>query len=114
MGTSVSQASPSTTNWLAVALAYVHDAIPVDRLVQELWRAAQSEPAADWGALLSEPIIAACKDIAVRSENPARAGSLAAREIVRRHASSLAADIAQRAVVQSYATEDRAQGFTQA
>ena len=55
MGTSVSQASPSTTNWLAVALAYVHDAIPVDRLVQELWRAAQSEPAADWGALLSEP-----------------------------------------------------------
>lgn len=113
MGTSISQSSPTTTNWAAVGAAYDNDAVPVERLVQELWRAAQGVDAADWRALLAEPVIAACKDIAIQSETPASAGAGAAREIVRRRASSLAATIAQRAVVQSFAAADRAQGFAQ-
>lgn len=115
MGTSISHPSPTNIpNWDAVALAYDNDAIPIERLVRELWRAAQSEQIADWHDLLSAPIIATCKDIALQGLTPTQAGSQAAREIVRQRAGSLAGDIAQRAVIQSFSYDDRAQGFVQA
>lgn len=114
MGTSLSQGSPGTTNWNAVAATYRSEAVPVDRVVQEVWRAAQSEIETDWQALLGAPIIATCLDIAVRSETPSQALTVASREIARARESSLATEVAKRAIVQSFAGEDRPLRFVQA
>ena len=115
MGTSVSQPSPKNTlGWDAVAAAYTNESVPIERLVKELWRAAQSEQTANWQDLLAAPIISTCLDIAVQSETPPQASRQVAREIARLKASSLASDIAQRAAIQCFTTADRSQGYTQA
>jgi len=111
MGTSASHPSPSTINWHAVARGYERDDIPVERIAQELWRAAQSEPNANWSALLSSPIIATCFDIAVHGDDPVTAVRSATREIVRTRQSSIAADIAKHAVLRSVGATNRAETF---
>ena len=109
MGTSVSQGSPRTASWSAVAAGYRDSSIPIRRVVTEIWRAAQSEADANWRSLISSPIVAACLEIAVESANPGTALTSAAREIARTRQSSLAAELAKRAIVQSFAAIDRAQ-----
>lgn len=114
MGTSISQGSPATPNWRAVAAGYRSGNIRPERVVRELWRAAQSDAEFDWAELLATPIIFTCLHVAVESEGAAQAASRAAREIVLSRQISLATDVARRAVVQSFNAEDRAQGFAEA
>jgi hypothetical protein len=115
VGTSTSQRSPRTTPWQAVALTYRDDAFPVEQVAQQLWRAAQSDPDADWGQLLASPIVPACLDIALASNSSSAALRQATFEIVRSRQASIAADIAKRAVVRSFAEPgDRAAAFAAA
>jgi hypothetical protein len=114
MGTSVSHPSPATRNWAAVAAAYRRPDVPEERVVQEVWRAAQSDPDANWADLLSAPIVPACLEIALASGSPAAAVRDTAREIARTGQSSIAADIAKRAVVRSFGADDRRQAFVAA
>jgi hypothetical protein len=114
MGTSTSQRSPSTPNWHAVATAYTSSTIPVPRVVQELWRAATNQPTGDLASDLGTPIVAQCLTIALGAASREEALYSASREVARSGQASLAADIAQRAMAQSFRSgEDRTSTFVQ-
>lgn len=114
MGTSVNQRSPSTPNWNAALLAYETDVIPIERAVQEIWRAATNQPEGNLGVDLGTPVIAECLRIAERSTSREQAVLEARRAIALSGQTSLAADIAQRAVVQTFAKpQDRTSAFTE-
>lgn len=114
MGTSVSHRSPTTSNWNAVAASYTSGQIPVDRVVKEIWRAATNQPAGDLANDLSKPIISQCLKIALIADNPKQAFRDSSRQIALSGEASLAADLAQRAVVKSSRTRiDRTEAFVQ-
>lgn len=114
MGTSTSQGSPRNVNWGAVNAAYRSTAIPIDRVVQELWRAARSDTAANWQHLLGETSVRLCLRAALESQTPEEAIKTASHEIAKERVSSLAAEIAKRAAVKSFVQGDRATAFAQA
>ena len=119
MGTSASQSSPrsgrSATNWAAVAAGYRSPNVPIDRVIQEVWRAAQSEPTTNWRALLKSPGVALCLDASALGGTREQALSSVTREISRSHQSSVAADVAKRALVQGFSlSDDPRHGFAQA
>ena len=119
MGTSASQSSPRSgpfaINWAAVATGYVNAAVGIDRLIQEVWRAAQSEESTDWRALLKSPGVTFCLDAAATARTPEQALSGAGREISRARQSSIASDVAKRALVQGFLiTDDARRGFPEA
>lgn len=60
MGTSVSQSSPSTPRWQATQATYSSPEIPIERTVQEIWRAADSQVEENLARDLQAPIIAEC------------------------------------------------------
>ena len=114
MGTSVSQASRNSTNWSAVRATYRSEAIPVDQVVREVWRAAQADSDQDWREMLSTPIVASCLNITLESGSASQAVNAAAKEIAYGEGGSIAAELAKRAVVQSFGGANRAQVFSQA
>lgn len=112
MGTSVSQRSPSTPNWDAALTAYETDVIPLNRAVQEIWRAATNQPEGNLGIDLGIPIVAECLRIAESANSREQAVKEARRAIALSGQTSLAADIAQRAVTQTFARpQDRTTAF---
>jgi len=114
MGTSISQGSPRTRPWSAVAAAYASPAVPIDRVVKEIWRAARSDPETNWQSLLTTPAVNICLRAAIAGNSPQQALQNAAREIAHERASSLVAEIAKRATVRAFSQTDRALGFAQA
>ena len=110
MGTSVNQRSAATANWAAAQAGYRSE-IPVERVVQEIWRAATNQPIGDLARLLGEPIVAQVGRIAAEGGTPAQVAWAATTEIARSKQSSLAADIAQRAALQCLSSQDRVQAF---
>jgi len=111
MGTSVSHRSPRTVSWAAVSAAYRASNVGIDRVVAELWRAARSEPSSNWESLLAGPAVTICLRSALANAGPEGALRAASRQISQELVSSLAADIAKRAVVKSFSHEDKASGF---
>ena len=82
--------------------------------VQEIWRAATNQPEGNLGVDLGTPVIAECLRIAERSTSREQAVLEARRAIALSGQTSLAADIAQRAVVQTFAKpQDRTSAFTE-
>lgn len=115
MGTSINQRSPNTPNWRAASTAYTNRSISIERAVQEIWRAATNQPVGDLSRDLGKSIVAECLRIAVDSASREEAIQKANLVVAFSGQASLAADIAQRAVVQSFRTsEDRAGAFTAA
>lgn len=115
MGTSINQRSPNTPNWRVVSTAYTNNSISVDRAVQEIWRAATNQPTGDLSRELGNSIVAECFRIAVTAESREQAIQQANLAVAFSGQASLAADIAQRAVVQSFRTaENRAGAFAAA
>lgn len=114
MGTSVNQRSPSTPNWDAALTAYETDVIPLDRVVQEIWRAATNQSEGNLGVDLGAPIVAECLRIVQSAVSREQAVQEARRTIALSGQASLAADIAQRAVTQTFAKpQDRTATFTE-
>ena len=119
MGTSASQASPrsgpSATSWAAVAAGYRSPEVPIDRVVKEIWRAAQSGEEANWRVLLKSAGVRLCFDTASTAESPEQALATATREISRSRQSSIAVDVAKRALVQGFSVSgDVRRGFVEA
>jgi hypothetical protein len=110
VGTSVNQRSAPSTNWAAAQAGYRSE-VSVERVVQEIWRAATNQREGDLSRLLAQPIVARLGQIALEGKKPADVGLAASREIARSKAASLAADIAQRAAVQCLTSENRAQAY---
>jgi hypothetical protein len=112
MGTSVSQRSPSTPNWRVVDTGYINDDVTIDRLVQEIFRAAANQPEGNLLQDLSEPIMAECLRIVERANTHFDAIQQFRQALISSGQTSLAAEIAQRAIVLTFqSTEDRTSAF---
>lgn len=114
MGTSTSQASRSSTTWATVRASYTSDAVPIGQVVTQVWRAAQIDAEVSWRELLTSPILTTCLELAVRNNSAVEASRAAARAIALGSSASLAAEVAQRAIIQSFSSDSRAQAYTEA
>jgi hypothetical protein len=115
VGTSVSQSSPSTPNWQAAQAAYSSPTVPIQRTVQEIWRAADSQIEENLARDLQAPIIAECLRITLASSSRTEAVRNIARAVAVSGQSSLAVEIAQRAAARSFsATGSSAGAFAKA
>jgi hypothetical protein len=104
MGTSINQSSPATSNWNAVWTCYDRDEVPVERIAQEVWRAATNQPKGNLGTDLGSPIVAECFRQATTAQSASAAQAAVRRQIIETGSNSLAAEIAQRALVRSFAS----------
>ena len=102
MGTSVSHRSPDTHNWRAVTASYLSENLTVDRINQEIWRAATNQPLGNLPLSLADPIIARCLKTAIDSSSAQEAIHSVSRLIAESGEASLATDIARRAAVASF------------
>ena len=89
-------------NWGTVAAGYRQE-VPIDRVVKELWRAAQVDPDTDWRRLLQAPAVGRCADIAADIGSPEEALGAVSREVSGQKQSTIATEVAKRAVVQALA-----------
>lgn len=110
MGTSMSQRSPSTTNWKAVDIAYQNSDVSIQRTVQEIWRASAND---DKGLanILGDKIVAQCIEIVRNAQSPAEAAQQVRRLVAFSGNASLAADIAQRATILSFGDKNRVENY---
>jgi hypothetical protein len=111
MGTSVNQRSPDTLNWRAVRAVYDDPNVPAERALMEVWRAADNQPEGSLPRLLAEPIIGSLAAVAGAAVSVEEAARAAGRLVATSKASSLAVDIARRAVVQSVGRPDAVETF---
>ncbi len=112
MGTSVTHRSPPTLSWNSVQVGYENSLVPEARVLRDVWRAALVEPQVSWSALLGTDVIASCLAVAITADGPADALTRASAAIAASGGSSLAAEVAKRAVVGSFGSDDRAREFT--
>lgn len=97
MGTSVSQPSPKTSGWSAVATCYANPDVPLERAATEIWRAAikQDETIADQ---LKSPVVDACLAISRKATTPTEAAQ-AIQAATRASENSFVGELAKRAVM---------------
>lgn len=112
MGTSVTHRSPRTLSWNSVQVGYENSLVPEARILRDVWRAALVETHASWSSLLGTDVIANCLAVVTTSDGPADAFVRASAAIAASGASSLAAEVAKRAVAGSFGADDRAREFT--
>ena len=112
MGTSVNQSSASSAKWSAAQAGY-RTAIPIGRVIQEIWRAATNQQEGDLATLLRQPIIARIGQLAQQQKPPQEIAADTARAIIQSKSSSLATDIARRAAVQAARTPNPADTYGQ-
>ena len=110
MGTSSNQASPPTLNWRATTAAYRGD-VPPARVAREVWRAATNDEHGSLPDLLMSPGVELIYRVAQEAQSASEGPRAASQEIAARRWSSLGTEIAKRALVQSFAYDDRAVGF---
>jgi len=113
MGTSVNQGSPRTRSWLAAQLTYQDPDFPLERVLQEVWRAATNQPEGDLASQLAQPIIERVRDIAVRGASAVEVSAAVSHELSQSRQTSLAADIARRAAIQCVGTANPTQVYNE-
>jgi len=106
LGTSISQKSPRTLSWQAVGTAYDSDQVPVNRICQEVWRAATNQEAGDLSRDLASPFIGSCVQIAEKSQSIPEAMRAVRIEAVSQKHASIATSLAQRAVAAAVAVQN--------
>lgn len=114
MGTSVSQGSPATVPWKMVNAAYRNDNIQPENLTKLLFRASGAEAETDLGMMLTEPIIGYCFSIATTQNIASDAVREVNRKIVSTSNNGLGVEIAKRAIIQSFYSDQRDMGFVEA
>lgn len=97
MGTSVSQASPKTTDWRAVATCYESDQITVDRAANEVWYAATSGESTMESQIKSSAVFA-CYELTQSKISPELMHH-ALSEISAKHDNSMVVEYAKRATL---------------
>jgi hypothetical protein len=113
VGTSISQRSPNTPSWRAVQATY-RAAVPVDRVTQEVWRAASHDVAAGWQQLLASPAVFQCYVLAASADNGPAAVARASRALSQSSVSTVGTELAKRAVALSAGHPDPQERFAQA
>lgn len=96
MGTSVSQPSPRTTSWMAVAAGYKHREISPERVATEVWRAASGEPG--FAEALSSRALFDCYNAVRAAKSATEALQAVNRTILDNRNNSVVAEFAKRSV----------------
>lgn len=113
MGTSTSEGSPQTSSWRAAQAAYTNPSVPIERVVQEIWRAAVNQPAGNVAQSLAASVVARCLQIASTANSREIAIAEASSHIALSGGASLGAEIAKRAVAKSFREgDDRVAAYT--
>ena len=97
MGTSVSQASPRTTSWQAVAACYQSDKMSIDRTTVELWRAATT-PTGTLEAQIKSEAVFACYQLCQAKLSPENIHH-GLSEVSARYGNSMIVEFAKRATL---------------
>lgn len=111
MGTSVNQRSPDNDNWRLVQDVYRDPNIETDEALRSIWRAASNNNETNLTSLLSDPAIGSLASLAASAASPAEAFQTTTQYISDSKVSSLASDIAKRAVLQSAGKENASSLF---
>jgi hypothetical protein len=102
MGTSINQRSPRTSNWKIIEMSYKNKNFPIDRLTQELCRAAINQQEGNIFRDLSAQTISKCISIISISNDRYDAIQKIRKEVLASGNISLACDIAQRSVIPAF------------
>jgi hypothetical protein len=113
MGTSVSHPSPKTLGWQAAGTCYRNEAIPFDRAITEVWRAAQKEDSPLVPDLLSKATFI-CQEAVRSSDNLSLAMKKATTEIFKMKGNSIVTEIARRSIPIAFQTSDKLSGWRSA
>ena|ERR1051326_3906989 len=97
MGTSVNQSSPRTTSWRSVITGYESDQVTVDRVVKEIWHAAESE-GSTVGAQIRSPAVFACYNL-TQSNIPRDQIHDALSDVSSKYGNSMVVEFAKRATI---------------
>ncbi len=100
MGTSVSQHSPrSSKKWNPVHICYTNDSIPEDRVLTEIWRAADNpSEQVQWSNEMKSEVIYSCFEIVKSSSNIQEALSKFRENILSNKSNSIVAEFAKRSI----------------
>jgi hypothetical protein len=101
VGTSISHPSPNTPGWKAASETYLSKAFPLERVIQEVWRAATNQPSGNLKEDLSKPIISQCLKCVLSASSAQEVYHNVSRTIAYSGSSNLATDIAKIAAVNS-------------
>jgi hypothetical protein len=110
VGTSVTHRSPSNLPWNAVRIGYERAEVPEDRVLRDIWRAAQADAETDWRVLISSPVVASCLRVVTQSDS-AGAALAAATRAIGGSERTFASEVAKRAVVTSFGSDDPRREF---
>jgi hypothetical protein len=97
MGTSISQPSLRNTNWKPVHACYTNKNIPIERIVNEIWRASENDAIPISSSIKSETIYS-CYEAVGTSKNPKEAMQKFNSEILKNKQNSIIAEFAKRAI----------------
>jgi len=111
MGTSTSHPSPRTTSWRAVSAAYRSQTQNAERIARLIWRASHLAGGLGLEKQLAKPIIARCLELSLTSESPEVGARAVSKEIAVTGQTGIGAELARRALGQSYHFDDRKKGF---
>ncbi len=111
MGTSVSQRSPKTLPWKAVWAGYIDETVPNDRMVIDIWRAVTSNQEYNVTKVLQSSLVHKIYLIVENSKNTNEALHNATSEIIKSKKNSIISEIAKRALVKSFLTENQGKTF---
>lgn len=105
MGTSTSHPSPRTLGWSAVATGYTSSAVPLERVVVEVWRAAQSqtEPLEKY---LSSPVVFKCQEAVRQASSPSDALASVSHVLRESKQNTVIAELAKRAAAQAFRSDE--------
>ena len=100
MGTSVSQHSPRVSKkWNPVHVCYTNDNIPENRVLIEIWRAADNPTEqVRWSNEMKSDVIYSCYEIVKSSSNMQEAISRFRENILSNKSNSIAAEFAKRSI----------------
>ncbi|WP_439483989.1 hypothetical protein [Cyclobacterium plantarum] len=104
MGTSVSQYSPrSSKKWSPVHVCYTNDNIPEDRVLTEVWRAADNpSEQVQWSKEMKSDVIYSCFETVKSSSDIKEAMSKFKENILSNKSNSIVAEFAKRSIPSAF------------
>lgn len=112
MGTSANHPSPRTLPWRAVQAGYQNANVPIERVVNEIWRACRSNPDAIPERLAS-PVLFDCYKAVKSSDSMREAVDRVTNVITESKTNSVITELARRAVPPSFAYSEPSKAWLQ-
>ena len=112
MGTSISHPSPRNINWKPVHIGYVNKLIPENRIINEIWRAAENSAQNISSEIRSDSIFR-CFEIINNSKNFQEAVTKYEDFIKQSRSNSIVVELAKRVIPNAFESKDRTQKWSE-